>query len=99
MEDIRESMKVVKDNFGGCGAMDGENVISEASVEERYIKIGSGGNVYMGRQVSHFTSKTDCFEGITATFTAHWKGCTTLPTTIGCFNIRVGKNKIGKRKY
>ena len=49
MEDIRESMKIVKDNFGGCGAMDGENVISEASVEERYIKIGSGGNVYMGR--------------------------------------------------
>ena len=49
MEDIRESMKVVKDNFGGCGAMDGENVISEVSVEERYIKIGSGGNAYVGR--------------------------------------------------
>ena len=49
MEDIRESMKIVKDNFGGCGAMDGKNVISEASVEERYTKIGSGGNVYMGR--------------------------------------------------
>ena len=49
MEDIRESMKIVKDNSGGCGAMDGENVISEASVEERYIKIGSGRNVYMGR--------------------------------------------------
>ena len=49
MEDIRESMKIVKDNFGGCGAMDGENVISEASVEERYIKIGIGASVYVER--------------------------------------------------
>ena len=49
MKDIREHMKVIKDDFGGCGAMDGKNVISEASVEERYIKIGIGGSVYVER--------------------------------------------------
>ena len=42
-------MKVVKNNYGGCGAMVGENVISEVSVEESYIKIGTRGNVYVER--------------------------------------------------